>query len=86
VSTQINLRFDDDTTAALDELAAKQGRTRAEVVREAVHRRLTEEAGERIGDAYRSAYGEHPETPVELERAERSASRLTSDEPWEPWW
>lgn len=86
MSVQINIRIDDRTGQALDDLAAEEGRTRAEVVRDAVVRRLTEVASDRIDDAYRRAYAEQPETPGELRRAERAAARLTGDEPWEPWW
>lgn len=86
VSTQINLRFDDATVAALDALGAEQGLTRAEVVRDAVRLCLDEANADRAGAAYRQAYADHPETAGELDRAKRSAARLTTDEPWEPWW
>lgn len=86
MSTQINLRFDDATVAALDRLAADQGRSRAEVVREAVNRRLANADAERAGDAYRRAYEDQPETADEIDRARVSAARLTTEEPWVPWW
>jgi hypothetical protein len=86
MATQINIRVDDQTAGALDELAIRQGITRAEVVRDAVVRRLAEVKAERIDTAYARAYAEHPETPDELRQAERTAARITGDEPWEPWW
>ena len=86
MTTQINIRLDDQTVAGLDRIAEQEGRTRAEVVRDAVNRRLHAAAGERVANAYRRAYSEHPETPEELRRAEAAASRLTEDESWEPWW
>jgi hypothetical protein len=54
------------------------------VVRDAVARRLDQAAADRIDAAYRSAYGEHPETPDELRRAQQTARRLTGEEPWAP--
>ncbi len=86
MSTQINLRFDDATVAALDDLASDHGRSRADVVRDAVRRCLAEAEGDRAGAAYRQAYADQPETAEELERAKGSAARLTTAEPWEPWW
>lgn len=86
MSTQINIRIDDLTAQALDGLAAELGRTRAEIVREAVLQRLAIAAANRIDDAYRDAYREHPESRDELRRAGQVAARLTREEPWEPWW
>lgn len=86
VSVQVNLRLDDDVVVALDEIAAEEGRTRTEVVRDAVERRLGEQARRHTDAAYRRAYEEQPETSDELRRAAHAASRLTSEEPWERWW
>lgn len=83
---QINIRVDQSTAEALDALAAEEGRTRAEIVREALSRRLAEAKRSRIDVAYERAYADRPETPDELLRAEQAAVRLISDEPWEPWW
>lgn len=83
---QINIRVDQSTAEALDHLAAEEGRTRAEIVREALSRRLAEAKRNRIDVAYERAYADRPETPDELLRAEQAAARLISDEPWEPWW
>ncbi len=86
MSTQINLRFDPPTVAALDDLAADEGRSRADVVRDAVRRRLEEVERERADEAYRAAYLAHPETEDEMREAHDNAVRLTNEEPWEPWW
>lgn len=86
MSTQINLRFDERTVAALDDLAAQEGRSRSDVVRDAVARRLAESESDRIDAAYEAAYREHPETAEELERAHQNALRLIAEESWEPWW
>ncbi len=86
MSTQINIRLDDQTVAALDELAAREGSTRAEIVRAAVLRLLRAKERATVASAYRHAYDEHPETSGELRRAQRSAGRLTAEEPWERWW
>lgn len=83
---QVNLRVDDDTVAALDELAAREGTTRAQIVREAVRRRLRQAAVDRVAASYQAAYTGDPETADELERAEQTAQRLTDEESWEPWW
>ena len=86
MSTHINIRLDDETVAALDELAVREGSTRAELVRAAVLRLLRAKERLAVASAYRAAYGEHPETGGELRRAQRSAGRLTAEEPWERWW
>jgi len=85
-SVQVNIRFDDAVVAELDAAAAAAGRTRAEVVRDAVLHSLTAAANARAAAAYERAYGDQPETDGELHRAERAALRLTSDETWERWW
>jgi predicted DNA-binding protein len=86
VSAQINIRLDDDAVAALDRLASEEGRTRAELVREAVQERLRGATQGRVAAAYREAYEDHPETAAELRRAEQAARRLVAEEPWERWW
>lgn len=86
MAVQINIRIDERTAQALDDLAAELGCTRAEIAREAVLQRLATAAANRIDDAYRYAYKEHPESSVELLRAGQVAGRLTREEPWEPWW
>jgi hypothetical protein len=84
--TQINIRLDDQTVAALDEMAAREGATRAEIVRVAVLRLLRAAERAAIASAYREAYEDHPETAGEMRRAQRSAGRLTAEEAWERWW
>ncbi|MGH8909316.1 MAG: hypothetical protein ACRD0K_23185 [Egibacteraceae bacterium] len=66
-------------------MAAEEGRTRAEIVGDAVLQRLEAAARARAGAAYERGYEEQPETDDELNRARRSALRLTSEEPWERW-
>lgn len=83
---QINIRVDEGTAKALDDLAAEEEKTRAEVLREALMWRLADAQRSRIDRAYENAYTRHPETPEELRRAEEAAIRLTGDEPWIPWW
>jgi len=86
VPAQINLRLDDQTVAALDELAAREGSTRTAIVRAAVLRLLRAKQRAAVASDYREGYCQHPETPGELRRAQRSAGRLTAEEPWERWW
>lgn len=86
MASQINIRLDDDTVAALDDAAARQGVTRAELVRLAVLRLLAATERAKVAAAYQRTYGEQPETGAELRRAERTAARLTADESWERWW
>ncbi len=86
MSVQINIRVDERMVEALDQLAAEEGKRRGEVVREAFLRRLAEARSARTDLIYERAYGEQPDTPDELRRAEQAAARLTADEPWEPWW
>jgi metal-responsive CopG/Arc/MetJ family transcriptional regulator len=86
MQVQINVRVDERTAEALDGLAAEEGKTRAELVRDALTARLAEARRSRIDVGYERAYAEHPETPHDLRRAEEAATRLTGDEPWKPWW
>ncbi|MGH9190109.1 MAG: ribbon-helix-helix protein, CopG family [Acidimicrobiales bacterium] len=86
MATQINIRLDDQTVAALDELAAREGATRAEIVRAAVLRVLRAADRAAVASAYRQAYEERPETVGEMRRAQRSAGRITAEESWERWW
>jgi predicted transcriptional regulator len=86
MATQINIRLDDQAVAALDEIAAREGATRAEIVRTAVLRLLRAAEREAIASAYREAYDDQPETMGEMRRAQRSAGRLTAEESWERWW
>ncbi len=86
MAVQINVRFDDELVEALDALASEEGRSRPEVVREAVVHWLAQSRRAKEDEAYRRAYEEHPETPEELEEAEQNAARLVAEEPWERWW
>lgn len=86
MATQVNVRLDDDLTVALDRLAEATGSSRTEVLREALVHRIEEADSEGVAEMYRRSYSEQPEGPEELQRAEQSARRLTSEEPWEPWW
>jgi predicted transcriptional regulator len=86
MGTQINIRLDDQTVAALDEMAAQQGATRAEIVRAAVLRLVRAAERAAVASAYRESYEDQPETVGEMRRAQRSAGRLTAEESWERWW
>lgn len=86
MATQINIRLDAQTVAALDEMAAREGATRAEIVRVAVLRLLRAAERAAVASAYREAYEDHPETLAEMRRAQGSAARLTAEESWERWW
>lgn len=67
-------------------MAARQGVTRAEIVRAAVLRLLRAAERAAVASAYREAYEDQPETVGEMRRAQRSARRLTAEESWERWW
>jgi hypothetical protein len=54
--------------------------------RDSVARRLADAARLQASAAHRQGYLDHPETADELSRAEQTDSRLTEEEPWEPWW
>ena len=86
MATQINIRLDDATVVALDDVAAREGVTRGELVRMAVLRLLAAAERAAAASAYRTTYDEHPETAGEVRRAQRSAGRLTAEESWERWW
>jgi metal-responsive CopG/Arc/MetJ family transcriptional regulator len=86
MSTQVNIRLDDVVIEQLDGWTVIRGISRPELIREAIEEWLRRKEDERIGEQYRRAYEEFPETEEEMARAEENARRAVQEEPWEKWW
>lgn len=79
----ITVRMSEDRVARLDALVTSGAyATRAEVVRSAVDRLLTQFESEAIDRAIVVGYTRIPQTAEELAWAEESARRSIADEPW----
>lgn len=86
MGSQVNVRLDDDMAESLDRIAESEGKTRVQVVREAIARRVDKAMSAEALAQHRRAFELVPETPEELARAEAASRRLTDEEPWEKWW
>jgi metal-responsive CopG/Arc/MetJ family transcriptional regulator len=83
---QVNVRLDDGIVEQLDGWTVIRGVGRPELIREAVSEWLRRREDERVGEAYRRAYEEMPETDDELEQAAANARHAIAEEPWAKWW
>lgn len=78
---QTLIQLDDSRIAALDERAARSGRSRSELIREAIDLLLATGDDAVIDAAIVEGYRKHP--PGELDAiAEASTRALIRDEPW----
>ena len=86
MSVQVNVRLDERTIEQLDGWTVIRGKGRPDLIREAVREWLDRREDERVGDEYRRAYGDVPETDDEMEQAEANARLAIAEEPWSKWW
>jgi metal-responsive CopG/Arc/MetJ family transcriptional regulator len=80
--TQTLVQLNDDLLRQLDERAAKEGRSRSALIREAIEAYLFDEDEARIDREIIEGYERIPETEEEIEAAKRSARRMIEEEPW----
>jgi metal-responsive CopG/Arc/MetJ family transcriptional regulator len=80
--TQTLVQLNDDLLRQLDERAAKEGRSRSAVIRDAIEEWLFDEDKARIDREIIEGYERIPLTEEELAAAERSARRMIEEEPW----
>jgi metal-responsive CopG/Arc/MetJ family transcriptional regulator len=80
--TQTLVQLNDDLLRQLDERAAKEGRSRSALIRDAIEEYLFDEDKARIDREIIEGYERIPVTEEELAAAERSARRMIEEEPW----
>jgi metal-responsive CopG/Arc/MetJ family transcriptional regulator len=80
--TQTLVQLNDDLLRQLDERAAKEGRSRSALIRDAIEEWLFDEDKARIDREIIEGYERIPLTEEELAAAERSARRMIEEEPW----
>lgn len=66
----------------LDERAAREGRSRSALIRDAIEAYLHDEEQARIDREIREGYERIPETDEELAAAEREGREMVREEPW----
>jgi metal-responsive CopG/Arc/MetJ family transcriptional regulator len=66
----------------LDERAAREGRPRSALIRDAVEAYLHDEERERIGREIVEGYERIPQTEEELAEADRDTREMLREEPW----
>jgi metal-responsive CopG/Arc/MetJ family transcriptional regulator len=80
--TQTLVQLNEDLLRRLDERAAREGRSRSALIRDAIETHLHDEENARIDREIREGYERVPETDEEMAAAEREARELIREEPW----
>jgi metal-responsive CopG/Arc/MetJ family transcriptional regulator len=80
--TQTLVQLSDELLRRLDERAAREGRSRSALIREAIEAYLHDEENARIDREIREGYERIPETEEELREAERETREAIREEPW----
>ncbi|HWO82626.1 MAG TPA: ribbon-helix-helix protein, CopG family [Solirubrobacterales bacterium] len=80
--TQTLVQLTEGLLRRLDERAAREGRSRSALIREAIEAYLYDEERERITREIVEGYERIPTTDEEMEIAEREAREAIREEPW----
>jgi metal-responsive CopG/Arc/MetJ family transcriptional regulator len=80
--TQTLVQLNDDLLRQLDERAAKEGRSRSALIRDAIEQYLFDEDRARIDREIIEGYERIPETDEEIAEAYESAREAVEEEPW----
>jgi metal-responsive CopG/Arc/MetJ family transcriptional regulator len=80
--TQTLVQLNDELLRRLDERAAREGRSRSALIRDAVEAHLHDEEKARIDREIIEGYERFPETEEEMEIADASAREGVEEEPW----
>lgn len=80
--TQTLVQLSDELLRRLDERAAREGRSRSALIREAIEAYLYDEENARIDREIREGYERIPETEEEMREAEANVRRMIEEEPW----
>lgn len=79
---QTLVQLTSDLLRRLDERAAREGRSRSALIRDAIEAYLHDEEKARIDREIVEGYERIPTTPEEMEIAEASARKAVEEEPW----
>lgn len=80
--TQTLVQLTEDLLRRLDERAAREGRSRSALIRDAIEAYLHDEERERITREIVEGYERMPPTEEEMEAAERETREAIREEPW----
>jgi predicted DNA-binding protein len=80
--TQTLVQLTDELLRRLDERAAREGRSRSALIREAIEAHLADPVRDEISRRIIEGYERMPETEQEIAAAEREARRMIREEPW----
>lgn len=80
--TQTLVQLSDTLLAHLDQRAGQEGRSRSELIREAIEAYLAEGIEAEIDRQIVEAYTRMPQQPWELEWADEAGRRMVEEEPW----
>lgn len=80
--TQTLVQLNEELLRRLDERAAKEGRSRSALIRDAIEAYLYDEEKARIDREIIEGYKRFPETEEEMAWAEASAREMVEEEPW----
>lgn len=80
--TQTLVQLTENLLRRLDERAAREGRSRSALIRDAIEAYLYDEEKARINREIVEGYERMPVTDEELEAAEREAREAIREEPW----
>jgi len=80
--TQTLVQLTDELLRRLDERAAREGRSRSALIRDAIEAYLYDEAKAKIDREIIEGYERIPATDEEMKIAEASAREAVEEEPW----
>jgi metal-responsive CopG/Arc/MetJ family transcriptional regulator len=80
--TQTLVQLSEELLRRLDERAAREGRSRSALIRDAIEEYLYDEAKAKIDREIIEGYERIPETEEEMRWAEASAREMIREEPW----
>lgn len=80
--TQTLVQLTTDLLRRLDERAAREGRSRSALIRDAIEAYLHDEEKAKIDQEIVEGYERIPTTDEEMEIAEASARKAVEEEPW----
>jgi len=80
--TQTLVQLSRDLLQRLDERAAREGRSRSALIRDAIDAYLYDEEEARIDREIREGYERIPQTDEEVASAEREGREAIREEPW----
>jgi metal-responsive CopG/Arc/MetJ family transcriptional regulator len=80
--TQTLVQLTDQLLRRLDERAAREGRSRSSLIRDAIEAYLADEARDEISRQIIEGYERIPETDEEMAIAEASGREGIEEEPW----